>query len=292
MTSCFIGLVSHPATAYPQSQGPDGLTACLNQGLAERGIHAQFNIRLENAFDPSSVDIDADLVRRSIRTQYEVERDWIRYRKGPARAADTDLVLQLRMLRMRLSYLGASRSHVTEAGVRMMTRLMNIELSHMALLQQGIESSAEWILILEDDASTRDLSDVVDGLTNLMQERSKHENPLFVNISQSFTPEQLGITHLLDLAPRARWKGTSQRVVWSMTKPVTNTVCAVLYRTSFAEKLLTTLHSIPMTPVVPIDWKLNRALMDMYAQGSIGADACWLVEPAPITQLSLHGGQT
>ena len=76
--------------------------------------------------------------------------------------------------------------------------------------------------------------------------------------------------------------------ILSASKPVTNTVCAVLYRTSFLEELLTVLDSLPLSPVIPIDWKLNAALLQMHDSGALGAGDCWFLEPAPIVQRSMQ----
>ena len=43
-----------------------------------------------------------------------------------------------------------------------------------------------------------------------------------------------------------------------------------------------------MTPVAPIDWKLNRALMELWRDGALGPSDCWWVEPGPIVQRSMH----
>jgi hypothetical protein len=69
---------------------------------------------------------------------------------------------------------------------------------------------------------------------------------------------------------------------------VTNTVCAVLYRSTFLADLLPTLKDIPMEPIVPIDWKLNAALMQLVREGTIGDGDCFTLEPAPIRQSSMH----
>jgi hypothetical protein len=40
--------------------------------------------------------------------------------------------------------------------------------------------------------------------------------------------------------------------------------------------------------VVPIDWKLNIVLMDMYDAGEIVAGDCWVVTPGPVDQRSMQ----
>ena len=77
------------------------------------------------------------------------------------------------------------------------------------------------------------------------------------------------------------------RGVLSGRLPVTNTVCAILYRTSFLRELLAVWAELPVEPVIPIDWKLNKALMMLHGRGLLPAGSAWNVEPAPIVQMSM-----
>ncbi len=167
----------------------------------------------------------------------------------------------------------------------MIRRLINIELSHVDLMRTGLASGAGWILILEDDAASLDASDCAAGLCGLMA--SAPSSVAFINVSESFSHEELGIDGLLQPAP-AQWAGPRSREVLTAARPVTNTVCAILYRADFVGALLDAFDRMPMTPVVPIDWKLNEAIMQLHAAGDLGSGSCWLVSPAPIDQLSMR----
>ena len=122
-----------------------------------------------------------------------------------------------------------------------------------------------------------------------MSSRADQRQPAYVNISQSFALDELGISDLLTVAPDASWAGDAPRHILSSARPATNTVCAILYRGSFVRDLLAVTDALPMEPVVPIDWKLNLALMQMFSSGALGAGDCWFVDPAPIDQLSMRG---
>ena len=84
-----------------------------------------------------------------------------------------------------------------------------------------------------------------------------------------------------------RWQGALNRILFSASKPVTNTVCAILYHREFLSLLLTKLDELPLEPVVPIDWKLNVALMELFQEGAIRPGSCWVIEPAPVLQRSM-----
>lgn len=175
---------------------------------------------------------------------------------------------------------------VAPPSTSMVERLLNIEMAHVALLNQGLSSGARWILILEDDASATDVVDLTRGLVDLLQ--GAPDDVQFINVSESFDVSELGIDHLLSVTD-TEWAGSVTRRVVSASRPVTNTVCAIAYRASFVTELLDWFSSMPMRPVVPIDWKLNKGLMAMNASGALGADSCWWVIPGPIDQLSMRG---
>ena len=108
-----------------------------------------------------------------------------------------------------------------------------------------------------------------------------------INLSESFTLDQIGVRHLLRPLDGLRWDGNSARTLLGVRKPATNTVCAIAFCTDFLEEILTDFDAQPAFPVVPIDWKLNATLMRLYESGAIGANECLFIEPAPIIQLSM-----
>jgi len=44
-----------------------------------------------------------------------------------------------------------------------------------------------------------------------------------------------------------------------------------------------------MQPIVPIDWKVNDAIMNLSHTGVLGPGDCYTVDPGPIRQASMHG---
>jgi GR25 family glycosyltransferase involved in LPS biosynthesis len=164
-------------------------------------------------------------------------------------------------------------------------RLLNIEYSHVDLYRAVIASGAQWAIILEDDAYSTNPSELAESLSELLVEASTVK---MINLSASFSLDELGIKHLLTVDhANSHWRGSSSRVVYQSERPATNTVCATAFRTDFLAEILADFDSQPAEPVVPIDWKLNATLMRLWDAKKIGPNECWFVEPAPIIQLSM-----
>lgn len=272
----FIGVVSHPQSNFAVNQGSEGLAAKLCKELTSYGTSCEYVVNVLNEFESSGIMATESVFRQGVAEEVRLERTWSRF-LGVSRGARWWLRHLARWVRVQ-SY--AIRK--SDAGE--IKRLINIELSHLALMHDGLNSGDPWILILEDDAGARDLTDLVMGLRSIMQ---SDPAPAYVNLSRSFSTTELGIDHLLTAA-YAGWDGVQHRNILEAERPATNTVCAILYHRYFLEKLVVEIESIPTEPVVPIDWRLNLALMNLWNKGLIAPGDCWFVEPAPIDQLSMH----
>ena len=271
--SLFVGVVSHMGSRFAVGQGPRGLGAQLASALPESVVQ----VNTENFIDDSTWTIDTAQVQRTLSAEIRLDHEWATFLSRPrtVRRGASSVARRLRRLWRR----------VQPPSPAMVRRLVNIELSHLDLMRRGLESQAPWILIIEDDAFAEDVKDLAEGLSGLM---AADPPAAFVNVSESFTTTELGVDHLLTPLVHARWAGNHARVLLAAARPVTNTVCAILYRREFLTGLVDAMDSLPLEPVVPIDWKLNLALMSMYRSGAIGAGECWLVEPAPIAQMSMR----
>jgi len=281
MTHLFIGVVSHEGSRFAVSQGPGGLAAVLAQQLRSLGQSVLVEVSTVDAYDPVQLPITPAMVSACLTAQVHLDRRWARY-LGRARGPRWWATHGLRWVRR-------AEQLVRPPGPKLVERLLNIEMAHFALLRSGLAIGADWVLILEDDASSVDVVDCAAGLAWLMASRADQRQPAYVNISQSFALDELGISDLLTVAPDASWAGDAPRHILSSARPATNTVCAILYRGSFVRELLAVTDALPMEPVVPIDWKLNLALIQMFSSGALGAGDCWFVDPAPIDQLSMRG---
>jgi len=290
VTYLVIGVVSHAGSRFESNCGPDGFAHALARALTDLAVACEVRVNTADEHDPDRLPIDGALVQASLDAEFGLEGQWAAYLAagGGRQPRPWDGAYRaLRRLRARWRLeRGTQPGVASDAGARMVRRLVNIELSHRRLLRAGVESGAPWILILEDDACCADIGDCATGLAGLFE--TPGPAPAYINLSQSFTAQRLGIDGLLHPATGAAWRGREERKILASHRPVTNTVCAIAYRRAFAEQLLTAFELMPMTPVVPIDWKLNAALMAMHDKGALGDGDCWLVEPAPMIQRSMH----
>lgn len=278
----FIGVVSHEGSRFSVSQGPQGLAAALHERLPSTLVQ----VNTADLLDERVLPVTPALVQASLTAELHADRIWARYlgrRLGPRWWAGHGLRWAKRGWRA-----------VQPPPLGSVHRLLNIELSHLDLMRAGLNSGAPLILVLEDDAMSADAADLAAGLAGIMRVSDSLDASTvpvgFVNLSQSFDLATLGIGQLLGPAP-ATWAGSAERTVLAASRPVTNTVCAILYFAPFLRALVDQFDRLPMTPVVPIDWKLNLALMAMFEAGQAGPGACWLVEPAPITQMSMQAAE-
>lgn len=293
MTDLFIGVVSHEGSRFALNQGENGLGASLGRALSLLGVSSQVEINLRDAWDPSVLTLNLDEAHSSQRASLKFERTWLEYlsegTSGPQRirlAKRIEFIARgwLMVARFR-------RFSSQEPSLRALRRLINIELSHLHLWKSALKSGASWTLIIEDDGGCSDIEDLAFGIRDLIQQ-IPHSNPSrlrpqYINISSSFSADELGVSGLLRTTNHI-WMGSRPRIIQESLRPITNTVCAILYRRELLESVVGEFAQMPFSPVVPIDFKLNQALMNLYKSGQLSDGACWQVEPAPIVQMSMH----
>ena len=290
----FIGVVSHEKSPFAANAAAGKSPADqLAQALDDLGASTRVQINVadlwdegmdEGRLDPTwDVRLDPASVQRSLSAQIRAEDAWGRYLGGRSWWHHNGRMLKLRIGRF------VRRFHRPDPTT--IRRLLNIELSHLDLLQRGVDAQARWILILEDDAEIDDIPELARGLIGIAADGANTVN--FVNLSASFPLSELGIERLLIPWAEGVWSGGTPRLILEARKPITNTVCAIAYTRAFAQQLLERWNDLPVDPVVPIDWKLNLALMHMTQNHARGRKAperrsCLIIEPAPITQMSMR----
>lgn len=277
MTDVRIGVVSYKETKFQQSQSESGLGTQLERALTRLNVSAQVRVSTEDRGDIYGIEVTPRTVQASLDEQWKIQRRWTNFlqRRG--------YFGQLTYNVPRLFYRATQRLKAPVPST--ITRLLNIEASHRDLLAWGFDGDARWVLILEDDAMSTDVEDLAKGLQGIVHGR---RTPAYANLSDSFTSSQLGVDHLLTRVEDVNWEGRYPRAILQSTLPVSNTVCAVLYRADFARRLSEAYEDLPVEPVLPIDWKFNAALMLMHERSEIEPNECWQVEPAPIVQMSMR----
>lgn len=282
-SSLFIGLVTHPKSRFTEASGPEGLAQQLDREMQQRGWRVDFVCESRNRVDPNEIDLSPRGIRSSIDLETASEYDWSLF-QNPGRsliALRMKLGAQQALRRWRFAR-ASTRAH--ERGRAMVLRLANIERAHLELMDAAVASNAQWILILEDDANSEDVSGLAHDLGAHLEKWASESQPKYVNISESFSLTDLGMSS----RPTRVTAWNERASVVSATVPYTNTVCAILYRREFLRGLLQELRTIPLEPVIPIDWKLNRAIMKLVERGKLGSGDCYAIDPAPIIQSSMH----
>ena len=293
MTDLFIGVVSHVGSRFAQNQGENGLAASLGRALAPLGVSSQVEINLRDAWDPSILNLDLEEAHSSQRASLKFEKNWLDYLSEGSSASQRTRMAKRIEFKARGWFMLAGFRRVSghEPSLKALRRLINIELSHRHLWRSAIESGAQWALIIEDDGGCSDIEDLALGIQHLIQQIPNSDpsqsRPQYVNISSSFSADELGVRGLLRESNHI-WKGSRKRIIQESSRPITNTVCAILYRREFLEAIVEEFAQMPFSPVIPIDFKLNQALINLFKSGKLTDGACWQVEPSPIVQMSMH----
>lgn len=277
----FIGLVTFPRTRFVKARSQEGLAAGLTRWLPECGLSVEMAVQGDDLLNQDFLAVTPDSVRAAIDTELLIEREWREYLSGEkASVAFRSLLVARRMWR-RFRWAPPWQRSGSATGARSLIRLANIELAHLGIMDAALSSQARWCVILEDDAQTDDPQSLARQLCQFLAAvESTGLDVTMINLSESFSPQQLGISHLLvplSPPPSKDWR------LFASRRHVTNTVCAVLYRRDFLLALRAQLAAIPLEPVVPIDFKINAAIL---RSGDALPGQTWVCSPAPIQQAS------
>lgn len=273
----FIGLVTHEQTRFSAATTESGLATSLKKALSESGFECQLSIESRDLAQEHGITFSTADIKKSIQAELNLEAQWRSYLNPNVSKLRITIFMLLRKF-----YRSTKRK---SDGIKMLNRLANIELAHLGLMQLGLDSHADWILILEDDAQSSDSHTLASSLMEFMCLQSELSQPLYVNLSKSFTKKELKTTG--SLTEVRGWNDGDTSRIFSSNKSFTNTMCAILYRRYFLQELLNTLNGIELKPVVPIDWKVNKGLIELFYEGKLKAGDCWSVEPGPIIQGSM-----
>ena len=169
------------------------------------------------------------------------------------------------------------------------TRILNISAGHMCLLQDFLESGKNIGLIFEDDAGFETSEKLIAAIFDLVNfTESRNTNACFIDISDSFSFEELGVQHLVTQLnlPEAQ-KRFFGNEMFQMTRPCTNCRCAVMYNRKMANLFFTGLKRLSIIPgmrIIGADVSLNWILLEL-ARSKDNID-CFHLHPGLFPQLS------
>lgn len=259
-----VGLVTHPRSRF-RASGEKTIQEVVEEAR-RAGLTCEAIISDRNDADDARYPIDRAVIAASARSQARVEERWRRYMGRPWGGAFLDHALTIAMTARR-----------SLAAPKDLTRLLNIDLSHLHIWRAALERGARAALVLEDDALLTTthvgalLADVITRVTDA---------DVMVNCSASIDPRALGVDAVLRDAPvTSVCEGHLLRMP---ARSITNTLCANVYSATFLRGLVTHLDRQGLIPVAPIDWRVNAYLMDHLDA------ATWWLEPPPFRQGSMH----
>ena len=166
-------------------------------------------------------------------------------------------------------------------------RQSNISASHLTSMKQSLESGESFVLILEDDFLINDIEAIMIMLkfaTSVEVSKSKLQ---LINLSKSFSYQELGFQNFVESSIKD--VNYPNYTIDILKYPVTNTVCATLYKSDFLKKLVCELESLKMVSLIPIDHKINIALNKLIKKGLIDKECYGSSNPSLFIQGSLHG---
>lgn len=128
-----------------------------------------------------------------------------------------------------------------------------ITYKHLLAIQHGLQSSAAYICVVENDAIPYDNARHLLCSTLLALRKREGPLPIFVDLAdQEFDGS---LTHRVNPNP--------DNVLETIIPPTTRTACAYIINRAFAEALVTYVHERSLPRFLPIDWMLNMALNKM-----------------------------
>lgn len=170
-------------------------------------------------------------------------------------------------------------------------RMGNMTLGHLEILRIFVNSGERLAAVFEDD--TEFVNDLVllRDFYNILVHFCAYSNStshFFMNISNSFTIEELGVRHLLREEVNDLRMKSSQKVIRTL-RPFTNTTSALIYSRHFAQLVLSysqELLSRKLYKHLPYDMLLNLIITRSFGQGM--DIKCFHNLPGMFRQGSLH----
>lgn len=150
-------------------------------------------------------------------------------------------------------------------------RIFNINSSHIVALNEFLNSGMTYGVVLEDDVQFPNIDLAQKEIGSLIEFISKSVNnnrPLYVEMSDSFSFEQMKATNLINLDPEnIKASLSANNKVYETRKPFPNTTCSYLLNSEMAKSLLEDLKKTwrgKRYRTLPIDWMYLRHFMNSH----------------------------
>ena len=282
-------LLTHTNSAYFRNSTHINFDEVINY----LGIDS-FDIHSKNIFDDNDISVTSLIAQ--IKELFNLAIGVFRLRKIVLNSSDPSFTQGARhimldvstVLRLFLFYfLSIFRLKPFPIFVKMLLRQSNISAGHAQLMQNAIWRGDKYLLILEDDFHLSNLTSLKSQLNFVLEVLENNSNLKLINLSESFTNEELG--HYGFVQNNFTSPNHPELIVSSLPHPVTNTVCATIYRTEFLLLLARELRMMDDISLIPIDHKINIALMKLIKRESLNVDCYGTLVPGLFIQGSLHG---
>lgn len=166
---------------------------------------------------------------------------------------------------------------------RMISRQHNISEAHINQFSNSLVSNLTYSLILEDDFIVNKTYRLSETLSKIVKFMDKSPDVKVLSISESFSPKLLGFSKVSTYIPFEKLD------FYKLSTPVTNTVSAMTYKTDFLNQLIPILKSYRKYKIIPIDHKLNMALVELGKVKESNIRALTYLTPGLFIQGSIHG---
>ncbi len=288
----FVGLITYGGSTFNRHGEATHTIGRIEAAMAAQGLACTSLISDRDDYSADVFPITRSRLLSSALFQAWLEFRWRRYlARGRADSLSSlprdAAVLAVMSARRLHSYLGFNpfRAAARLPGARQVIRLLNIDLSHLRVYRAALQSDAVGVLVIEDDAR------LIDGeapfeVLQLLLSTLQADKSEFVNLSESISQAELGVSGILG-APKFP-EGFEGIAIIACSRPVTNTVCANLFSRRFVEMLVSDIEKRGLFPVIPIDWRLNRMIMEEWKSGGLNSTICTWTTPGIFVQGSMH----
>lgn len=284
-----FSLLTHTNSAYFRNSTHVNFDEVINYLKID-----SFDIYSKNLYDDSDLTISSLIAQ--IKEVFNFARGVFRLRKIVINNSDPSFKQGMRHLLIDVStvlslsifyFLSILRLKPFRIFVKMLLRQSNISAGHVQLMQNAVWRGDKYLLILEDDFHLSNLTSLKSQLNFVLEVLENNPHLMLINLSESFTNEELG--HYGFVQNNFTSPNHSELIVSCLPHPVTNTVCATIYRTDFLILLTRELRLMDEISLIPIDHKINIALMKLIKRGSLNVDCYATLVPGLFIQGSLHG---